>query len=317
MEMQSLLHVLADLPGLLRRGAVPALLSVLSLACSLSFLAGFHLFHGSAERLITESGATPRLSVFIHQDASMEDEESIHSEMSKWPETREIRLSRRLPLTRDGRGPRGLLEEAIDGVWIESAGTRIEVLLASDANPGAGIDGMLERLKRFPRITGVLDDRARLERLEILQGFLTSLGTWTVGLLAFLCLFTAAACSASTLNGDAEEIEVCLLLGGSRLQAFLPLYGRAVLVGLAAGAVSSVGVLFLLGSVRWLLPRMTLVVAEWAHWERPLLFIAMAMSGAVLSCLGCWCSLWYAKHCGAISTRVASRRSSPAAGRAW
>lgn len=314
MELQALFYVLTDLLRRVRRSAVPVLLSTLSLACSLFFLAGFHLFHSCAESFIAEAGTTPRLSVFIHHGSSIEEQESILSEIRRWPETRGVKISRRLPPVKDRRESMGLLDEAFEGLWIESAGTRIEILLASDISPAPSIDGMLERLRRFENIMGVLDDRARLERLEPLHGFLISLESWTVGLLAFLCILISVACSVLTLKCDAEEIEVCLLLGGSRLQVFLPLYGRAILVGLAAGTISAVGVLILLGRVRWLLPGMTLMTAEWAHWESALLFSGMVTSGALLSCLGCWCSLWYPKHCGAISAPIDSRQSCPATG---
>ncbi len=296
MEWQTFLYALTELPGRVRRTALPVILCMLSLACSLFLLASSYLFSQCTEKLIAESWATPRLFVFIDHGAAMEEQESILSEVKTWPEILGIKFSRKLPAHKDVRESRGLLEEAIEGPWIDSASTRIEILLAADANPAPGIDGMLERLRRFHHVMGVLDDRARLERLEPLHVFLTSLGSSTVGLLAFLCLVIAVACSDLSLKSDTEEIEVCLLLGGSPLQVLLPLYGRAMSVGLAAGVISTIGVLILLDRVRWLFPAMTILTEEWAHWERPLLFTGMVMSGVILSCLGCWYSLRHAKH---------------------
>jgi cell division protein FtsX len=301
----------------MRRDAAPFLVGTLSLACCLFLLAVSWLLHGNVQSLIARLEAEPRLVVFLHQNASVQEQESLVSEVRKWPEICDIKVSLRLQPIEDGRGSRGHLPGALEGFWADDSGMRVEILFTSRGNPPAEVAASVERLRRFQHIAEVLDERDLLERFEPFYGFLTSTGWWAVALLALLSLLIAFACSAMALTSCMEELEVSLLLGGSRFQVYFPFYGRAILGGITAGAISAGGVVVLLDRVRWFFPGASLMNADWTHWERALLTAGMVLCGIGLTWLGCWCSLLYARHGAVISSAIDVRPPSPVIRRVW
>ena len=317
MERQAFSYVLTDLLKGMRRDVAPFLVGMLSLACSLFFLSTSWLLHSNVQSLIAGLAEESRLVVFLHQNASVQEQESLVSEVRRWSEIRDIKVSLRLQAIEDGRGSRGHVAGALEGFWVDDAGMRVEILFASRGNPPTGGDGSVERLRRFQHIAGVFDERDLLERSEPFHGFLTSAGSWAVALLALLSLLIAFACSTMALTSSMEELEVSLLLGGSSFQVFFPFYGRAILGGIAAGAISAVGAVVLLDRARCFLPGMSLMNTEWTHWDRALFTAGMVLCGMGLSWLGCWGSLLYARHGSVISSVIDFRPTSPVIRRVW
>ena len=286
--MHALRYFFSEATASLWRGWRAAVLSVLTIAAGLFVLGIFLLLNINLQRVVGRWSESAELSVYLKDDATQEQLQSVDEMVSQSGLAKERRyVSKADALTRF-RSDFPDLAPAAGGLDRNPFPASFEVKLKPDVRDATGaIDGLVGALRAMGGVADVRYDREWLGRLNTVVRGASLAGVAIVILLALAAAMTVANVVRLAAISRRAEIEIMQLVGAPLAYVRGPFVAEGILQG-GLGAVIATAALVLV----YLVLRTRYAEGISSVLGGPLTFlpvpaaILLIAGGMVLGCLG-------------------------------
>ena len=233
----------------LRRGWRVSLLAVITIAVSL-FLGGlFALLSHNLKNQIARWQGEARVVVYFDADTTEADLANLEREVLELSWVKEATLVTLEDARARFRSTFPDLVELLDDPDADPLPPSLELRLSDEAAGAALSEDRQERLAGLEGAAWVDDDRAWLDRLEVVIGLVRAIGWALGGLLLAAAIFTISSVIRLTAYRYRDEIAVMRQIGATEFVIRSPFYLEGCLQGLAGGAVAVIGLWWVYASL--------------------------------------------------------------------
>lgn len=238
---QAITYFFAEAFLSLRRGWRVSLLAVITIAVSL-FLGGlFALVGHNLRGQIAKWEGEARVVVYFEPETTAEALAAARLELTELPWVMEARIVTLEDARARFRNTFPDLVELLDDPDADPLPPSLEVRLSPSAASTELSGGRHQRLVDLKGANWVDDDRAWLERLEVVIRVTRAIGWALGGLLLAAAIFTISSVIRLTAYRYRDEIAVMRQIGATEFLIRCPYYLEGCLQGLAGGVVAVLG----------------------------------------------------------------------------
>ena len=274
----------------MRCNCLPVLGSVLSLALCLLFGAASALVFMGVLSSTPPWSSESRATLLLELQMSDAEQESLASELRKWPEVESVVLVSRETALQQLRKELGELARVLDGFRESPLPPSVELQLKAKESSSSRLESLLEKLRTLPQVTEVLSGRAWVERLEPFHSSMKIIASFLFAFLVLTSVLLTSLYTSSSIAGRSEELEVMTLLGAPRTHVQLPFYLEVFYTGILGSLLAMGGLACLLWELRTVFPSIGPLTPAWNAPLIGLFVVALSVSGIALNWLGCWLS---------------------------
>jgi cell division transport system permease protein len=270
------------------RGRHSGLLSTATIALALFVLGAFLLVTTNLDRLGTEWGRSAELSVYLADDATLEQRRAIDSTLAPG----DLVVSHEYVSKSDAlarfKQTFGDLASTVDSLGDNPLPASIEVRLRPGAGASMSVDALSAQLRGLPGVADVRYDRQWLNRLLAAVGIIRGVGLALATVLTLAAALTVANVVRLGLYTRRDELEIMQLVGAP--QAYVR--GPFVMEGVLQGGLGALVALILLGSLffalraRYLTPLASALSLSSLHFLPVGLCLLVVVGGMAVGCLG-------------------------------
>ena len=270
------------------RGRRSGMLSMATIAVALFVLGAFLLASSNLERLSEEWGRSAEMSVYLSDDATSADRQTVESLLAPGPivagyqfVSKEEALARFKSTFTDLAGA----VETLEGNPLPAS---YEVRLQATPGSTQVIAELASRLEQTSGVSDVRYDRQWLDRVLAAVQTIQGVGLVLGAFLTFAAALTVANVVRLALWARRDELEIMQLVGAPQTFIRGPFVMEGVLQGGIGAllALATLAVTFLVVRGRYLMPLAEALNISGIRFLAPELCVLLVVGGTLVGCLG-------------------------------
>lgn len=228
---------IASFQRLLQR-PLSSLVTWLVIGIALALPVGFYVTLANVQTLGKQWQSTTQISLYLHQKTSDQAVESLHRELSVWPEIDELRLISKEEGLQDFQSLSGF-SDVLKHLDHNPLPVVIEVLPARSHSQAAEAELLLQRLQKLPQVDIAQLDMEWLQRLALMLQIGQRMALAMVLLLSLGVLLIIGNTIRLEIENRRDEILVVKLVGGTDAFVRRPFLYTGLWYGLGGGILAT------------------------------------------------------------------------------
>jgi cell division transport system permease protein len=270
------------------RGRRAGVLSTATIAVALFILGAFFIATSNLERLGDEWGRSAEMSVYLADEASMEQRQAVEALLSPGPLVAGHQFISKDEALRRFKAAFVDLAGAVDTVDGNPLPASYEVRLQATPGEKEAVAELATRLEHTPGVSDVRYDRQWLDRVLAAVALVRRIG-WLLGaFLTIAAALTVANVVRLALWARRDEIEIMHLVGAPQTFIRGPFVMEGVLQGGIGAllALAALALVFLVVRARYLVPLAEALNLSGIRFLAPELCLLLIAGGTAVGCLG-------------------------------
>ncbi len=211
------------------------------MAMSLFVFGAFMLLQENLQHFLTGLGDQIRINAYLEKGLGTSDVQSLGARIKTFPEVERARHISQEQAWLDFSAALGAQSSLLDGLPRDALPSSFEILLKPAYRDGPVVEDLANRLKKEKGITAVEYPQEWIDRLSLVV-LAVQWTKWLLGGVLFMAAFFIAGSTVKlAILARKDEIEIMQLVGASEELIQAPFVLEGMIQGIAAGAVSVVG----------------------------------------------------------------------------
>ncbi|MBI2364440.1 MAG: ABC transporter permease [Deltaproteobacteria bacterium] len=212
-----------------------------TMAMSLFVFGAFMLLQENLQHFLTGLGDQIRINAYLEKGLGTSDVQSLGVRIKTFPEVERARHISQEQAWLDFSAALGAQSSLLDGLPRDALPSSFEILLKPAYRDGPVVEDLANRLKKEKGITAVEYPQEWIDRLSLVV-LAVQWTKWFLGGVLFMAAFFIAGSTVKlAILARKDEIEIMQLVGASEELIQAPFVLEGMIQGIAAGAVSVVG----------------------------------------------------------------------------
>ena len=286
--MRALRYAFDEAVVSLWRGRRAGVLSTATIAVALFILGAFFIATSNLERLGDEWGRSAEMSVYLADEASVEQRQAVEALLSTGPLVAGHQFISKDEALRRFKAAFVDLAGAVDTVDGNPLPASYEVRLQATPAEKEAIAELAAKLEHTPGVSDVRYDRQWLDRVLAAVTLVRRIG-WLLGaFLTIAAALTVANVVRLALWARRDEIEIMHLVGAPQTFIRGPFVMEGVLQGGIGAllALAALALVFLVVRARYLVPLAEALNLSGIRFLAPELCLLLIAGGTAVGCLG-------------------------------
>ena len=286
--MRALRYAFDEAVVSLWRGRRAGVLSTATIAVALFILGAFFISTSNLERLGDEWGRSAEMSVYLADEASVEQRQAVEALLSTGPLVAGHQFISKDEALRRFKAAFVDLAGAVDTVDGNPLPASYEVRLQATPAEKEAIAELAAKLEHTPGVSDVRYDRQWLDRVLAAVTLVRRIG-WLLGaFLTIAAALTVANVVRLALWARRDEIEILHLVGAPQTFIRGPFVMEGVLQGGIGAllALAALALVFLVVRARYLVPLAEALNLSGIRFLAPELCLLLIAGGTAVGCLG-------------------------------
>ncbi|MFP3870885.1 MAG: permease-like cell division protein FtsX [Syntrophobacteria bacterium] len=230
----------------LRLNPLLSLVTLSTIAISLTILGLFALIYLNLQNVLHHWGDEFHLTVYLHEGLSAEQTQELRRKLAEWPAVQETTYISKVKALARFRSQLGEYGGILEGLEENPLPASLELKIQSDFSRNENIEGFANRLERLPGVAEVQYGKKWLARLRIFLDVVKLVGITVGGLLLLATIFVVSNTIKLTFYSRQEELEIMRLVGATDFFIKAPFVIEGLLQGLVGAGLAAAGLLLLM-----------------------------------------------------------------------
>jgi cell division transport system permease protein len=270
------------------RGRRSGVLSVATISVALFVLGAFLMATSNLERLGDEWGRSAEMSVYLADDASVENRQVIEALLANGALVAGHQFVSKDEALRRFKATFTDLAGAVETVEVNPLPASYEVRLEAGPEANSAVSELAAKLEQTPGVSDVRYDRQWLDRLLSAVTLVRRIGFLLGAFLTIAAALTVANVVRLALWARRDEIEIMHLVGAPQTFIRGPFVMEGVLQGGIGAllALAALAMTFLVVRGSYLIPLAQALNVSGIRFLAPELCLLLVVGGTVVGCLG-------------------------------
>ena len=212
-----------------------------TMAMSLFVFGAFMLLQENLQHFLTGLGDQIQINAYLEKGLGASDVQGLQGRIKTFPEVERARHISQEQAWLDFSAALGAQSSLLDGLPRDALPSSFEILLKPAYRDGPVVEDLANRLKKEKGITAVEYPQEWVDRLSLVV-LAVQWTKWLLGGVLFMAAFFIAGSTVKlAILARKDEIEIMQLVGASEELIQAPFVLEGMIQGIAAGAVSVVG----------------------------------------------------------------------------